>query len=102
MNHSSDLENIQDIGHEFQPIWVVDEAQIKAAKSFSEFASNKLLKVKVRSSEYKVVDSAGKEEIVKAECAQMAAQQSSIKDPKMIMYLENCVPTFLNQDFIEA
>lgn len=88
--------------HEFLPFWQIDEAQIEATKVFAEFASATNLKIKSRISEYKVIDESGKEEIVKADCAQMAAATAVLKNPKSIIYLENSTPSFLDKDFFEA
>ena len=87
---------------QFVPFWEVDESAINSLRDFNEFTSAKSMKVKNHMSEYKITDSSGKEEIVKAECAQMAVQQSSIKDPKTIIYLEHYLPSFLDKSELEV
>ncbi len=87
---------------QFLPFWEIDEAVVNSLRDFNELTSMKSMKVKSHLSEYKVIDSSGKEEIVKAECAQEAAKSSSIKNPKAIIYLENVTPSFLDKDFFEA
>jgi hypothetical protein len=88
---------------EFLPFWQVDEVQIEVAhRTFAEFASAKNLKVKSRISEYKVIDESGKEEIVKADCAQDAATTATLKNLRSITYLENSLPSFLDTEHLEV
>lgn len=87
---------------QFLPFWEIDEVAVNSLRDFNELTYLKSMKVKSHLSEYKVIDSSGKEEIVKAECAQEAAKSSSIKNPKSIIYLENAAPSFLSADYLEA
>ncbi len=87
---------------QFLPFWEVDDSALDSLRNFNEFTSAKSMKLKTHISEYKIIDLSGKEEIVKAECAQQALQQSSIKDPKAIIYLEHHLPSFLGGNELEA